>query len=231
MQDLFLHQDGKIGQGAFGSVYRVCQDSKENCNLALKVIPKWYEEEVGECKGTEKASRQGWAPHFRGCRALPDSWSSQFHLLEGQEYIGLLMDLHGMALSDYLLAVDDDEKIKKVLASFQQLEKQLILHKVPRDPNSANYVVKEHPVQVLGIDWVDWKDQNKSVSLLEKLKLQKQAHDQTEKRVAQVLAEAQLTKESPPRVKTAKEKLKWLHDWEQSSFKSESPKRKRKRTE
>lgn len=202
-QPLTIHKDNKIGQGAFGSVYRVCQD--DNCDLALKVFPQWYEDQYGECEGTSEAASAGLAPKFHGCFSM------------GGDNVGMLMDLHGISLLQYLVAERDTKKRQQVIESFKHLQREILERGLTRDSNNENYVVKEcrnHILepQVLGVDWVKLspKKEEKKTSLLQKALLQKRIQDL----VHTLEQEAEWIRAVPAREKIAQQKLKWLREWE-----------------
>jgi hypothetical protein len=200
---LRIHSDGKIGQGAFGSVYRVCQD--DNCDLALKIFPKWYEEDFGECQATSQASDAGLAPRFHRC------WSA------GDEVL-LLMDLHGISLPQYL-AVETRDRRKLALDSFRRLEQKILERGYPRDPNDENFVIRECPdrkinPQVLAVDWTLGGEKKQPISLREKLLLQKRTHDEVEAAIKSLEKSVEWIAREPSRLKTARDKVRWLRQWE-----------------
>jgi hypothetical protein len=204
-----------------------------------------YEEDYAECAGTKVAAKKGVAPPFHGCYTLPD------------DQIGILMDLAGISLPQYLAAIADEKdhevKQKRALDSFKQLFQKLIdLHLDNRDPNNENYLVREcsqgisaekghlehiEPIsgsetRVVGIDWTGQPSTakiNRPVApLLAKLRQAKQIQDA----IYSLKQDAKHIQQEPPRLKQAKKRLLWLRDWEQCTkehVKENSPKASNKR--
>lgn len=202
---IHLHKDNKIGEGAFGSVYRVCDGA--NCNLVLKVTPKRIAKKSGECEGTGTASQKHFAPHFYGCYELPSTWPN------GENSLGLLMDLHGISLPDYLeaLSSSESELKKRAMLAYVNLFKKIKMAKMVRDRNPFNYVIREcnkdtkgKNLNVLGIDWGNLTS-NAPVTETE-------AEKQAEKSLQDLQGE--IAKFTPQEKANALEKLAWLRSWE-----------------
>jgi hypothetical protein len=219
-------QDGKIGQGAFGSVYRVCDKRAsvpENCNLVMKVFPKWYQDEHDECLATAVASLKSFGPRFHGCWRLPRRW--KFKLPDPDaEYMAMILDLHGISLLQYLAAEPNQTKREKALQSLQELKTRMLESGFSHDINNENYVVKEYHDQKFAprVAAIDWKKEDlpslspisKGESKLQgKLARTKQLHDFLYNLQRNVSA----IKLQPAKLRTAQSRLKWLRDWEASS--------------
>jgi hypothetical protein len=220
-------QDGKIGQGAFGSVYRVCDKRAsvpENCNLVMKVFPKWYQDEHDECLATAVASLKSFGPRFHGCWRLPRRWKSKLVLPDSDaEYMAMILDLHGISLLQYLAAETSQTKREKALQSLQELKTRMLESGFSHDINNENYVVKEYhdkkfAPQVAAIDWR--KEDLPSLSPLYQLesKLQvklartKQLHDF----LYNLQRDVSAIKSQPAKLRTAQSRLKWLLEWEKA---------------
>lgn len=139
-----FNEPQKIGKGAYGEVYQICNKTNQNCNYALKVII--YDKIRYEMSGVELLSRATikdlWFREVRilkklnrcqekqGYKFVPDIYDNWFCTKPEQTYFYILMEKFDGNLSQFIKKYRSVELVKIAsLLALKSLDKDLkIIH-------------------------------------------------------------------------------------------------------